>query len=77
MPPELVGHVAALDAGQFSALAGMHPEAIAHSVRGLPGMDDAKAKDFGEAMGHLPPAALGFLSRAIPEEARKFLGLAS
>jgi hypothetical protein len=77
MPHELVGHVATLDPGQFVALAKMHPDAIAQSVRGLQGMDEEKAKMFGEAIGNLPPEALPLLSKALPAEARKFLGLAS
>jgi hypothetical protein len=77
MPQELVGHVAHLDPGQFVALAKMHPDAIARSVRGLQGMDDDKARMFGEAIGNLPPEALPLLSQALPAEARKFLGLVS
>lgn len=77
MPRELVGHVATLDPGQFVALAKMHPDAIARSVRGLQGMDDEKARNFGEAIGNLPTEALPLLSQALPAEARKFLGLAS
>ena len=75
VPPELIGHVADLDPAQFTALAKMHPDAIAQSVRGLPGMDDAKASKFGEAIGALPPAAMSFLAEHLPAEARKFLGM--
>ncbi len=73
MPRELVGHVANLDPGQFIALARMHPGAIAQSVRALPGMDDEKARMFGEAFGNLPPQAIGLLSTALPAEARKMI----
>jgi len=69
--------VAALDPAQFLALARMHPDAIAKSVRGLQGMDDESAKMFGEAIGALPADAIPLLSRALPAEAKKVLGLTS
>lgn len=75
MPRELVGHLAELDPTQFVALARMHPEAIVQSVRGLPGMDEEKARMFGEAMGALPPEALPLLSRALPAEAKRVVGV--
>src|SRR5262249_36001423 len=77
VPREILGHVADLSPPQFVALARMEPDAIAHSVRGLPGMDDEKARMFGEAIGHLPPDALPMLSMTFPTEARRFLGKSS
>jgi hypothetical protein len=74
IPRELIGHVAGLDPGQLQALTRMHPQVIAQSVRGLAGMDDAKATAFGEAIGNMQPSAVPVLALALLAEAAASVG---